>query len=332
MRHEVNPPTAGENDMHVGAEAVPDERRREVLEKLARWTPPTLMTMLLSTRASAASVLPDPVRSLVVENLSVAAPGQTKPAVNGVSFSLKAGEALGIIGPSGSGKSTLARALVGVWLPARAGGAVRLDGAALDQWSPGSLGRHVGYLPQDIQLFEGTVAENIARLDADAASEDIVAAAQDAGAHELIVGLPNGYDTRLGDNGVGLSAGQRQRIALARALYGRPFFVVLDEPNSNLDSAGDNALSAAIRGIRERGGIVIVIAHRPSALAHVDKVLALASGQVQAIGPKEEVLRKVLSPVSAGGRQAQAGQAAAQQVVSPLRMISTATDPRTEAN
>ena len=276
--------------------------------------------------------LPDPVRSLVVENLSVAAPGQTKPAVNGVSFSLKAGEALGIIGPSGSGKSTLARALVGVWLPARAGGAVRLDGAALDQWSPGSLGRHVGYLPQDIQLFEGTVAENIARLDADAASEDIVAAAQDAGAHELIVGLPNGYDTRLGDNGVGLSAGQRQRIALARALYGRPFFVVLDEPNSNLDSAGDNALSAAIRGIRERGGIVIVIAHRPSALAHVDKVLALASGQVQAIGPKEEVLRKVLSPVSAGGRQAQAGQAAAQQVVSPLRMISTATDPRTEAN
>ncbi len=282
--------------------------------------------------------LPAPTKSLAVENLSVAAPGATKPAVINVSFTLQAGDALGIIGPSGSGKSTLARALVGAWVPVRGGGAVRLDGASLDQWSPSLLGRHVGYLPQDIQLFEGTVAENIARLDPDAKSEDIVAAAQDAGAHDLIVNLPDGYQTHIGDNGAGLSAGQRQRIALARALYGRPFFVVLDEPNSNLDSAGDTALSAAIKGIRERNGIVVVIAHRPSALAHIDKVLAMANGQVQAMGPKEEVLRKVLAAVPAAQPAAQAKPAAAavtadaMQMVGQLRRVGTSGEIRREAN
>jgi ATP-binding cassette subfamily C protein len=278
--------------------------------------------------------LPAPTNGLSVEVLSVAAPGQTKPAVNGVSFSLKAGEALGIIGPSGSGKSTLARALVGIWLPLRgSGGAVRLDGAALDQWMPVSLGRHIGYLPQDIQLFEGTVAENIARLDPDASSEAVVRAAQDAGAHDLITGLPDGYQTRIGENGAGLSAGQRQRIALARALYGRPFLVVLDEPNSNLDSAGDAALSSAIKGIRERGGIAIVIAHRPSALANIDKVMAMAAGQVQAFGPKEEVLRKVLAPVPTAAKPAgPQPQPGAAPVVSPLRVMGATSEIRREAN
>ncbi len=262
--------------------------------------------------------LPAPQRALSVESLSVAAPGQTKPTVLNVSFTLQAGDALGIIGPSGSGKSTLARALVGAWQPVRGTGAVRLDGAALDQWTPGELGKHIGYLPQDIQLFEGTVAQNISRLDPEASSEAIVTAAQDAGAHDLIVALPEGYQTKLGENGAGLSAGQRQRIALARALYGRPFFVVLDEPNSNLDSAGDVALSAAIKGIRERGGIAVVIAHRPSALAHIDKVMAMAGGQVQAIGPKEEVLRKVLAPVPAAPKPAP-GEAQQAPVVSAIR-------------
>ena len=264
------------------------------------------------------TALPAPQKTLSVESLSVAAPGQTKPTVLNVSFTLQAGDALGIIGPSGSGKSTLARALVGAWQPVRAGGAVRLDGAALDQWTPGALGRHIGYLPQDIQLFEGTVAQNISRLDPEASSESIVAAAQDAGAHDLIVALPEGYQTKLGENGAGLSAGQRQRIALARALYGRPFFVVLDEPNSNLDSAGDVALSAAIKGIRDRGGIAVVIAHRPSALAHIDKVMAMAGGQVQAFGPKEEVLRKVLAPVPAAPKP-EPGAAQQAPMVSAIR-------------
>lgn len=274
--------------------------------------------------------LPAPQKMLSVESLSVAAPGQTKPTLVNVSFKLEAGDALGIIGPSGSGKSTLARALVGAWQPLRGAGAVRLDGAALDQWTPGALGRHIGYLPQDIQLFEGTVAQNISRLDPDASSEAIVAAAQDAGAHDLIVALPEGYQTKLGENGAGLSAGQRQRIALARALYGRPFFVVLDEPNSNLDSAGDVALSAAIKGIRERGGIAVVIAHRPSALAHIDKVMAMAGGQVQAFGPKEEVLRKVLAAVPAAPKP-QPGEAQQAPVISAIRR-SGGPELRLEAN
>ena len=273
--------------------------------------------------------LPAPVKSLSVENLTIAAPGQQKPTILNISFSLNAGDALGIIGPSGSGKSTLARALVGAWQPSRSGGAVRLDGASLDQWVPSALGKHIGYLPQDIQLFSGTVADNIGRLDPDASSEDIVAAAKDAGAHDLIVSLPEGYETRIGENGIGLSAGQRQRVALARALFRKPFFVVLDEPNSNLDSAGDMALSTAIKGIRERNGIVIVIAHRPSALAHVEKVMAMAAGQVQAVGPKEEVLRKVLSPVPAAPRPTIA-ETRAEQTESILRRLSTGTTLRTE--
>lgn len=250
-----------------------------------------------NTNSEVTTKLPKPQRSLAVENLSVSHAGQREPAVKGVSFRLEAGEALGIIGPSGSGKSTLAKALVGVLRPHLDIGAVRLDGAALDQWSQYELGRHIGYLPQDVQLFDGTIAENIARMNGAATDESVIDAAKDAGAHNLIVSLPDGYQTKVVDGGQGLSAGQRQRIALARALYGGPFLVVLDEPNSNLDSEGDAALSAAIRVLRDRGAIAVIVAHRPSALLHVDKVMTMAFGQMLAIGPKEETLRKVLAPV-----------------------------------
>ncbi len=189
------------------------------------------------------------------------------------------------------------RALVGVW-PA-AVGCVRLDAAALDQWTCRALGPHLGYLPQEAELFAGTIAENIARFTDDAAPEAVVAAAQAAGAHELILRLPEGYDTRLGEAGAGLSAGQRQRIGLARALYGDPFLVVLDEPNANLDAEGEHALTRAILGIRSRGGVCVVVAHRPSALAAVDLVLMMSDGRAQAFGPKDEVLKRVLRP--AGG-------------------------------
>jgi len=270
--------------------------------------------------------LPAPRSRLTVETISVAPPGHAKPVVMNVSFSLQAGEALGIIGPSGSGKSTLARALVGVW-PLWQGGAVRLDGASLDQWRPEALGRHIGYLPQDIQLFEGTIAANIARLDPLAPDEAIVAAAQEAGAHDMIVSLADGYQTRIGFNGAGLSAGQRQRIALARALYGKPFLVVLDEPNSNLDAAGDAALSSAIRAIRDRQGIAVVIAHRPAALANIDKVLAMVGGHIQALGPKEDVLRKVLTTVPESAAPAAGGNMAA---VSQLRRTRPDAESREE--
>ena len=196
--------------------------------------------------------LPAPAQRLSVQALGVAAPATTRLLVQDVDFTLKAGQAVGVVGPSGSGKSTLARALVGVWPYAR--GAVRLDGAAIDQWMPAALGPHVGYLPQDIELFDGTVAENIARFDRDATDAAVIAAAKAAGVHDLIVSLPAGYETQLGERGAALSAGQRQRIALARALYGEPFLVVLDEPNSNLDAEGEQALSSAILGVRARGG------------------------------------------------------------------------------
>jgi ATP-binding cassette subfamily C protein len=236
--------------------------------------------------------LPGPSKSLTVESLAVVPPGEVMPVLQGVTFSLEAGDALGIVGPSASGKSSLARALVGAWT--RIGGAIRLDGATLDQWSPEALGRHIGYLPQDIELFDGTIAENISRLEADADSDAIVAAARAAGVHDMIVHLPRGYETRVGEGGASLSAGQRQRIGLARALYREPFLVVLDEPNSNLDHAGDAALSEAIVRVRQRGGIVLVVAHRPSALAGIDTVLALAGGRVRAIGSKDDMLRSMV--------------------------------------
>jgi len=260
---------------------------------------------LLETETSTMA-LPPPSTSLVVEGLCVTPPGQQKVVVQDASFTLEKGQALGVIGPSASGKSSLARGVVGVWPAAR--GKVRLDGAALEQWTSEALGPHVGYLPQDVELFDGTVAENIARFVPDPDPAKIIAAARAAGVHELILRLPDGYETRIGESGTALSAGQRQRIALARALFDEPFLVVLDEPNSNLDAEGDEALTQAILGARARGAVVIVIAHRPSALQAVDLILAIANGRVQACGPKEEVLRKVLAgqrpqlrPVKAAG-------------------------------
>ncbi len=234
--------------------------------------------------------LPKPTSLLKVEALHLATPGSKSVFIRGISFDLHAGEAVGVIGPSASGKSSLARGLVGLWLPIS--GAVRLDGASLSQWEPRALGKHVGYLPQDVSLIGGSIAENIARFDPAASSDKIIAAAKAAGVYEMIVQFPDGFDTRVGEQGTALSGGQRQRIALARALYNDPFLVVLDEPNSNLDAEGDAALSKAIQGIRARGGVAVVIAHRPSALAAVDKVLVLANGQMQAFGSKDEVLRK----------------------------------------
>jgi ATP-binding cassette subfamily C protein len=236
--------------------------------------------------------LQPPSHSIMVENVGVIPPGSEKAVVQDISLSLKAGNGLGIIGPSGSGKSSLARLLVGVWRPAR--GRIRLDGAALDQWSPDSLGRHVGYLPQDVELLAGTVAQNIGRFCEPLDAKAVIAAATAAGVHDLIVGLPDGYETQVGENGTALSAGQAQRVALARALYGNPFLVVLDEPNSNLDAEGDEALSKAIMSVRNRGGIVVVVAHRPSAIACVDMLLMMAHGRTQAFGPRDEVLARVL--------------------------------------
>jgi PrtD family type I secretion system ABC transporter len=237
-----------------------------------------------------------PSRRLSVESISIVPPGDQKVIVQDVTFALEAGNGLGIIGPSGSGKSSLVRALVGVWQPVR--GKVRLDAAALDQWSSEVLGRHVGYLPQDVELFAGTVAQNICRFDPDAIAENIIAAAKEAGVHEMIVKMSEGYETQVGEQGVSLSAGQAQRVALARALYGEPFLIVLDEPNSNLDTEGDEALTRAVRAARERGAIVVVVAHRPIGIEAVDMLLVLKDGRMQAFGPKDQVLGQVLQRVA----------------------------------
>ncbi|MGU3341768.1 type I secretion system permease/ATPase [Methylobacterium mesophilicum] len=246
-----------------------------------------------------------PASTLSVEALSVVPPGDQRLVVRDLSFALQSGSALGVIGPSASGKSSLARALVGVWRPAR--GSVRLDGAALDQWSPEALGRHVGYLPQDIELFDGTIGQNIARFEPDADPETIIRAAEQAGVHELIVRLLQGYDTRVGEGGMALSGGQRQRIGLARALYGDPFLVVLDEPNSNLDSEGEQALTQAIANVRARNGIAVIVAHRPSALAAVDQVLVMGGGEAKALGPKEQIMRPAAQAVAPAGMPAPGG-------------------------
>jgi len=244
--------------------------------------------------APARTALPRPARELVVDGLAATAPGGQPVLVHGVSIRLGAGEGLAIVGASGSGKSSLARALVGLIAPAR--GAVRLDGAALDQWDPDTAGAFIGYLPQDIELFDGTIAQNIARFAENATSAEVLAAARAAGVHELIVGLARGYDTPVGPAGRALSAGQRQRVALARALFRDPFLIVLDEPNSNLDAAGDLALNRAIAAARARGAIVVIVAHRPGALAEVDRVLWLEGGTVRAAGPRDAILPQLSGP------------------------------------
>jgi ABC-type protease/lipase transport system fused ATPase/permease subunit len=229
-----------------------------------------------------------------VEQLVFRLPKAERPILRGVSFSLQSGEALGVIGPSASGKSTLARLIVGVWKPAA--GTVRLDGADVSAWPRERLGPYLGYLPQDVELFTGTVAQNIARLgEPDAAA--VIRAAQRAHVHELILRLPQGYDTEMGEAGAALSPGQRQRVALARALYGEPRLVVLDEPNASLDNEGDEALLRALADLKANGATVVIVAHRPSLLRSVDKLLVMNEGTVQMFGPRAEVLARLTRPL-----------------------------------
>jgi PrtD family type I secretion system ABC transporter len=256
-------------------------RLREVLKVTARPVTPAVE-------------LPRPTHQLSVRDVSVIAPGTDRIIVSKVSFSLHAGAGLAILGASGSGKSTLARALVGVWPPAR--GVVRLDASAIDQWEQDALGRYVGYLPQEVALLDGSVAHNIARFDESATSDAILKAARMAGAHDMIVRLPDGYSTRTGEGGASLSAGQRQRIGLARALFGNPFLVVLDEPNANLDADGETALGNAITTLRGEGCVVVVVSHRPAALAALDLALMMHEGKPVMFGPREEVVGRATHP------------------------------------
>lgn len=271
--------------------------------------------------------LPRPQGNLALESVTAMPPGSSVPALRSVNLQLQAGEVLGVIGPSGSGKSTLARLLVGVW-PATAG-KVRLDGSDVYQWNKDELGPHLGYLPQDIELFAGTVSENIARfgmVDAD----KVIAAAKLAGVHDLILHFPQGYDTVLGDGGAGLSGGQKQRIGLARALYDDPALIVLDEPNSNLDDSGEQALLAAIQQLRQRGRTIVVVSHRTSILQVTTRLLLLRQGTVQAFGPTRAVLAELAKathqPQLAAQAAAASQPAAAPQTpaVAPVTQVSPA--------
>ncbi len=240
--------------------------------------------------ASRSVALQSPSRGVAARDLWVVPPGSQTPALAGVTLTLEPGQALAIVGPSAAGKSTLAKALLGIWPAAR--GEVRLDGAKHDQWDRAKLGASLGYLPQSIELLEGTIAQNIARFDPVATSQAVLAAAAAAGIHETILALQDGYDTPVSPGGGELSAGQRQRLALARALYGDPFLVVLDEPNSNLDAAGDAALSEAIVRVRRRGGIVVMVTHRPATLGPISHVAVLSAGRLTDFGPRDEVLKR----------------------------------------
>ncbi|UZF93476.1 type I secretion system permease/ATPase [Bosea sp. NBC_00550] len=256
-------------------------------------------TVVALSKAVEPMELPAPHRSLGVDRITVAAPGSGQVLLSEVSFELTAGKALGIIGVSGGGKTTLVRALTGIWPCLR--GSVRLDGANLEQWPEDAIGRHLGYLPQEVSLLDASIGDNISRLAPDLDPAAIVAAATAAGIHDMIVKLPEGYQTQLGPQGTALSAGQRQRIGLARALYGNPFLVVLDEPNSNLDSEGEAALTRAIEGIKARGGIAIIVAHRPSALVAVDLLGVVQGGKLTGFGPRDTILNPVQKqPAPAG--------------------------------
>ncbi|AHD08288.1 type I secretion system permease/ATPase [Phaeobacter gallaeciensis] len=237
--------------------------------------------------------LPKPTANLEVQALAVVPPGDNRPQLRNVSFRVQPGQAIGVIGPSGSGKSTLARALTGAWRPAA--GTVRLDGASLDQYAPEVLGQNIGYLPQRVQLFEGTIAQNIARLSPNPDSAKVVAAAKKAAAHDMIVHLPDGYDTHITAGGGRLSGGQMQRVALARALYDDPVIVILDEPNSNLDNDGSVALNRAIKQLKAEGHSVLIMAHRPAAIQECDLLLVIDQGVQTAFGPKDKVLREMVS-------------------------------------
>ena len=301
IQHEISPGAMIAASIIMGRALAPVEQAvaswqqflgfRKAMERLGQ--------VLAATPAVAARMkLPQPAGKLEVENLIVQLPGAEKPVLQGISFTVEPGKGIGVIGPTGAGKSTLARALVGVLPITR--GTVRLDGATHDQRDIDEAGKLIGYLPQDIQLFDGTAAQNIARFDVNADPVKIVEAAQLANVHDLIMRLPKGYDTPLGENGARLSAGQRQRVALARCLYGDPVLFVLDEPNSNLDAEGEAALDKAIRVSMARGASIVVIAHRPSALASIQQILVLSEGRTVALGPRDEILKKVLNRPAAG--------------------------------
>jgi ATP-binding cassette, subfamily C, bacterial len=228
---------------------------------------------------------------LTITDLAIVPPGDTKPTLQRMTFSVEGGQALGVVGESASGKSSLARALVGLWRPAA--GEVRLGGARLDQYDEDALANHVGYLPQDVVLFDGTIAQNIARLAETPDADAVIVAAKLAGAHDIILSLPKGYDTPIGSTGARLSGGQKQRIGLARALFGDPVLVVLDEPNSNLDAPGSEAINAAIRDLKSRGSVVVIMAHRPAAITECDLILMIKAGQNVAFGLRDEILRKI---------------------------------------
>jgi ATP-binding cassette subfamily C exporter for protease/lipase len=268
--------------------------------------------------------LPKPQGYLSVEGVTAAPPGVRNPIVKNVTFAIAPGDVLGVIGPSGSGKSTLARLLVGVW-PAMAG-KVRLDSADMYSWNKAELGPNIGYLPQDIELFSGTVSENIARF-GEIDSEKVVTAAKRAGVHDMILHLPNGYDTQLGDGGGGLSGGQKQRLGLARAMYGDPALIVLDEPNSNLDELGEMALVNAVLDLRQRGKTIVLITHRPSALGATSKLLVMRDGSVQLFGPTKDVLATINEANQKALAQQQAAQQAAQRAqAAPTEDASVTTE------
>lgn len=268
--------------------------------------------------------LPKPAGAIAVENVTAAPPGSKVPVIKGLNLSIAAGEVFGIIGPSGSGKSTLARLLVGVW-PAAAG-KVRLDGADVYQWNKDELGPHIGYLPQDIELFSGTVSENIARfgeIDAD----KVILAAKRAGVHQMILNMPEGYNTPLGDGGAGLSGGQKQRLGLARAMYDDPALIVLDEPNSNLDEIGEQALLVALMDLRKRGKTIVLITHRSSIVSVTDKLLLLHEGVAKLFGPTQQILAelKKQQQKQQAGQQSQPKQAAEKTAAQPPQNQSTQT-------
>jgi PrtD family type I secretion system ABC transporter len=238
------------------------------------------------------TALPRPAAKLTVRNLTVVPPRQDRAALKMVNFMLEPGQALGVIGPSGCGKTTLARAITGVWRPA--GGSLKLDSAALDQYDQAVLGGYIGYLPQRVHLFDSTIAQNIAKMALSPDPEKIVIAAKKAAAHEMILDLPDGYDSLIGDSGVQLSGGQMQRVGLARALYGDPVLLVLDEPNSNLDNDGNEALNIAIRGMKAQNKSVLIMAHRPAAIKECDLLLVLNNGAQSAFGPREDILKSTV--------------------------------------
>jgi ABC-type protease/lipase transport system fused ATPase/permease subunit len=253
--------------------------------------------MQLLSRAEpppAATTLPRPAGRLHAEGVNFAPMGATKLILTNINFLVEPGETLGIIGPSGAGKSTLARLLMGIWRPNN--GVVRLDGADVFSWDRADFGRHAGYLPQDTELFAGTVRHNIARFRPDVTDEEVVRAAQLAGAHELILRMPKGYDTDVGEGGHTLSAGQRQRVGLARAVLSNPAFVVLDEPNASLDAEGEDALLQALEAMKANGATVVIISHKPSILRTADKMLVLREGRVEMFGPRDQVMARLTKP------------------------------------